>query len=89
MKFKIGDVVRLREDHEWARVPSNPTDKNGIVEQINYGSDTPYRVNWGMETHNFYREGDLYIPKVKDTKIARLVHKDNIEKIEGGFIWLK
>ena len=65
-KFKVGDVVYLREDSTWFGVGNNPADDSiqGTVVDVfaqdgNAGWPMPYKVVWSNMLPNSYREYDL------------------------------
>lgn len=90
MKFKIGDKIivvkeNVRKNHlkigaTGTIVGIDDYCKNGIpIRTVMDNSSTNY---------NYCFEEQLMVARIKDTKIARLVHKDRISRIEDGWLWL-
>lgn len=64
-KFKVGDIVRIREDSEYYRNEvCNPKDVDGVIISVEEGGEEHeeafyIRVDWSNSHHNSYREKDL------------------------------
>lgn len=88
-KFKVGDRVRFTNKHgPWSDHRENNGKIGTIYRIYNHNSD----ISVGFDNNHsstFIRADELEYPKVKDTKIARLVHKNSIREIKDGFIWLR
>jgi len=85
-KFKVGDRVRA----VWYNTPNllQPATIIGVFEDGNYGVNFDhFTYNPEDFHHKSYRE--LSHLKVKATKIAKKVHKNNIIKEENGWLYLK
>lgn len=76
MKFKIGDRVRLREDHLYnRRGPSNPLGVVGIV--ISFESiSLELRVEWANGFKNSYKHQDLFPATKLDKLLAGIENAD-------------
>lgn len=86
-KFKVGEEVRLKKG-VYLNAGDNPIGILGTITELRDNTHFIYRVQWDNGWDNVYHPTDL-CKKVKDTKIARLIYKDDIDKIEGGWLWLK
>lgn len=95
-KFKVGDRVKFTSKHNmWPDHIDNNGNMGVILEplpELALLYPNEYRVEFSgyvqYKTSSVIQEDELEYAKVKDTKIARLVHKCRIEKIEDGYIWL-
>lgn len=86
--FKIGDIVLTKENEEIYLKKGERCTITRILPKVG-------RVEVQSHEHT-YGDGEWYTDltnikydKVKDTKIARLIHKDNIKEIKDGFIFFK
>ena len=69
MKFRIGDLVKLREDHPYERTrKSNPLGIVGTVISLT-ATTLELRVKWENGTSNSYRHENL----LPATKLDRLL----------------
>jgi hypothetical protein len=105
-KFKVGDIVMIREGvfyNVYNPVPTN--DLSGLVGTV-VGRDRgidDYSVYVKLEDDRYnksshkstpccnriLRDDELQLARLPYTKITEKLHKNNIEKIEDGFIYLK
>lgn len=104
MKFKIGEEVYINDTGYSRGIILSSLDNADGTYLVNIGGATSHnfraqyiRYAPSLKFHSdrslfgqvcWIGEYQMEHLKVKDTKIARLMHKDNIEKIEGGYIWL-
>jgi hypothetical protein len=68
MKFKIGDIVRLREDHPFERCKQNPLGIVGTVISAYEVISLPLAVLWSNGTRNSY-ENEHLLPATKLDKL--------------------
>ena len=88
-KFKIGDTVTLKVNSRWNDGEiHNPIGICGIITSI---EDEVLGINviWKNGETAYYDHKDLKCPRIKDTKIARKMNQNRIDKIEEGWIYLK
>ena len=98
MKFKIGDKVRLVDILEFSDMESNVEIGDiGIVERYSSLHKYPYYVRWTtlkcddtvVYNADNCAESELNRLEIPDSKLARNLYKNQIEKIEDGKIHLK
>ena len=82
-KFKIGEYVYHKDRKQYGIIKSKGTytsEFETFQHDVEVGGKL-YRLHWN----------DMYLEhcRIKDTKIARKMNKDNINKIESGWIYLK
>lgn len=91
MKFKVGDKVF------WKKEIDTGTAYFAIIKAININTHEYiydiYNRDFSIHTNKFsYNiagfEEEVEFNRVKDTKIARTVHKNKIDKIQDGWIYL-
>lgn len=84
VKFKVGDRVILTLDvTDWLKKGMKGT----IIEKKSDRFDYAVYIEDEKGEFLFYEE-ELRHGRVKDTKIARAFYKNNISRIEDGWLWL-
>ena len=86
MKFKVGDIVtKVKES---VNVGYGNLYKGGIdtITHINNGQDSGQLT---LKNHGNGHSIENFAVRIKDTKIARKMNKNNIDNIEEGWIYLK
>ena len=92
-KFKVGDRVLLREDSSFVEDDfpeyANPLGVQGTINRNNLREGLYIRVVWDNGEINSYTDIDLDRATIPDSKLARNLYKNKIDKIEDGKIYLK
>jgi hypothetical protein len=102
MRFKVGDRVRVLEGHESSEheIDRDYIGKIGTVADIyidkvdlvmdDVSLNTHWTTNLKKNTaEEFFMNEDIELVTIPDSKLARNLYKNNIEKIEDGKIHLK
>ena len=84
-KFKVGDRVRVVADMFATAHEESKKGSIGTIVERDVVVHNWYRLDIGYE----YMEHWLEIAYVQDSKLARNLYKNQIDKIEDGKIWLK
>ena len=88
-KFKVGDLVKVKTTNLY-RFTGTIVDHNTTRGDDNYWAVRLDTIHYDTPNeYHGYSTGNIEHARIKDTKIARKMNKNNIRKIEDGWIYKK
>lgn len=82
MTFKIGDVVRIREDSEhYGRGGANPRNEDGVITELQEYTSHFIRVRWSNGLTNVYRPEDLELAGLPEPDADAVESQQGVAKV--------